>query len=228
MPQDPPSQAAPSHRVDGDPLDVIVFGGGGHGKMVIEILRTLPRYRIAGLVDDRLPVGSSVMGAPVLGASDLLPELYSRGITTAFNAVAGVGNIAIRVAVFERLQKAGFSLPPLIHSTAYAEMTARRADGSQMFAHSYAGADAQIGFGVILSIGVSVPHDCVIGEYTNISPGTMLAGAITIGPRVLIGMNVTINIGLHIGEGARIGNGATIKKDVPAGAVVRAGHIWPE
>lgn len=132
------------------------------------------------------------------------------------------------MAVFERLVGAGFELPPLMHPTAYAEATVQRAAGSQMFAHSYAGSDTQIGFGVILSIGVSVPHDCVIGEYTNISPGTMLAGMVTTGARTLIGMNVTINIGLHIGEGARIGNGATIKQDVPPGTRVRAGHIWPE
>jgi sugar O-acyltransferase (sialic acid O-acetyltransferase NeuD family) len=210
------------------PLDALVYGGGGHGKMVIEILRGMAKYRIAGLIDDGLTPGTSVAGVPVLGGSERLAELHASGIHTAFNAVAGVGNIATRVTVFERLLKAGFALPALAHPAAYVEATAHLADGAQLFAHSYAGSDAQIGFGVILSIGVCVPHDCVIGEYTNISPGTMLAGMVTTGLRVLIGMNATINIGLRIGDGARIGNGATIKKDVPAGTRVRAGHIWPE
>lgn len=80
--------------LDPHPIDVLVYGGGGHGKMVIEILRGMAQYRIAGLIDDGLTPGSSVAGVPVLGGSASLPELYARGIHTAFNAVAGVGNIA--------------------------------------------------------------------------------------------------------------------------------------
>jgi len=30
-----------------------------------------------------------------------------------------------------------------------------------------------------------------------------------------------------VGQDALIGNGATVKRDVPDGAVVRAGSIWP-
>jgi sugar O-acyltransferase (sialic acid O-acetyltransferase NeuD family) len=218
-------------NLDPDPhpaaVPVLIFGGGGHGKAVIDLLRALPGYAPAGVIDDHLAPGTAVLGVPVLGDSRALDEVYARGIRAAVNAVGGIGNIAVRDAIFEKLAGAGFAFPTLVHPTAFVEPSARLAEGVQLFPRAYAGSDAEIGFGVILNIGVIVAHDCKIGRTTNISPGAMLAGAVTVGPRVLIGMGVTINIGVQIGEGARVGNSATVKKDVPPGAVVRAGHIWP-
>jgi sugar O-acyltransferase (sialic acid O-acetyltransferase NeuD family) len=194
---------------------------------VIDLVRLLAAYRVVGVVDDNLPPGSSVLGAPVLGGSTRLEDLRAQGIRYAANAVGGIGNIQVRVGVFERLRLAGFEFPTLVHPTAFAEPSACLEPGVQLFPHAYAGSDVRLGFGVILNFGAGMAHDGVVGDYTNISPGTMLAGMVTIGERVLIGMNVTINIGLHVGAGARIGNGATIKADVADGAVVHAGEVWP-
>ncbi len=224
---DPDSQSLKTQPLPGSPAEVLVFGGGGHGKAVIDLLRALPAYRVAGVVDDRLTPGDAVMGIPVLPGGDL-KSLYRGGIVLAANAVGGIGDISVRVRVFDRLVEAGFGFPTLVHPTAFVEPSASLAPGAQLFPHAYAGSDAAIGFGVILNYGVGVGHDCVVGDYTNISPGAMLAGAVTIGARVLIGMNATVNIGVRVGEGARIGNGATVKKDVPPGGVVHAGTIWPE
>jgi sugar O-acyltransferase (sialic acid O-acetyltransferase NeuD family) len=218
----------PTHQPTAStPVDVLIFGGGGHGKAVIDMLRVLPGYRPAGVVDDSLAVGTQILGVPVLGGSADLARIYAGGIHTAVNAVGAVANVPFREEIFERLAAAGFSFPTLVHPTAFVEPSAHLADGVQLFPHAYAGSDAEIGFGVILNIGVIVAHDCKIGRACNISPNAMLAGMVTVGPCVLIGMGATVNIGVQIGEGARIGNGATVKKDVPPGAIVRAGHIWP-
>ncbi len=211
-----------------DPKALIVFGGGGHGKAVIDLVRVLSGYRLAGIVDDQKQPGEAVLGVPVLGNSDALGEIRSRGIPYAVNAVGGIGNIAVRVGIFERLAQAGYGFPALVHPTAFVEPSGSLSPGVQLFPHAYVGSDAHVGFGVILNTGVIISHDCRIGAYTNISPGTTLAGEVSVGEKTLIGMGVTINNRVNIGPGARIGNGATVKRDVPAGAVVRAGKIWPE
>ncbi len=79
----------------------------------------------------------------------------------------------------------------------------------------------------IINTGAIVSHDCVLGDYTNLSPGAILAGTVQVGSGVLIGMGATINLEARIGAGARIGNGATVKSDVPEMGVVRAGTVWP-
>lgn len=64
-----------------DPTAIIVYGGGGHGKSLIDLLRSLGVYRVAGVVDDGLEAGSLILGVPVLGGKDVLPGLKNAAST---------------------------------------------------------------------------------------------------------------------------------------------------
>ncbi|MBN2550559.1 MAG: NeuD/PglB/VioB family sugar acetyltransferase [Anaerolineales bacterium] len=211
-----------------DPTSILIYGGGGHGKALIDLLRTLRGYQIVGILDDGFPAGETVMGLPILGGGEKLPELYAQGVRLAVNAVGGIGNIAVRISVFKRLAQAGFACPALIHPSAFVEASARLSPGVQVFPHAYVGSEAKIGFGVIINTGAIVSHECSLGDYANISPGAILAGQVEIGPGALVGMGATINLRARIGAGARVGNGATVKSDVPENGIVRAGAAWPD
>ncbi len=221
-----PEFAPPS--ADFDPTAIIVYGGGGHGKSLIDLLRSLNTYRIVGIIDDGLPADQIVMGLPVLGGHALLAHLHAQGVRLAVNAVGGIGNIAVRIRVFQRLAEAGFTCPALVHPSAWVEPSASLAPGVQVLPHAYVGSEARLGFGVIVNSGAIVSHDCTLGDYAIISPGAMLAGGVKVGSAVLIGMGATLNLEVRVGSGARIGNGATVKADVPENGVVRAGSLWPE
>jgi sugar O-acyltransferase (sialic acid O-acetyltransferase NeuD family) len=211
-----------------DPQAVLVYGGGGHGKAVIDLLRALNVYRIAGVVDDGIPAGEVVLGAPVLGGAEALAGQFARGVRLAVNAVGGIGNLGVRIQVFQRLAEAGFACPAAVHPRAFVEATAVLSAGVQTFPLAYVGSEVRVGFGAIVNTGAILSHDCTLGDYVNISPGAILAGGVAVGAETLIGMGVTVNLNVKIGPGARIGNGATVKADVPSGGVVRAGTIWPE
>lgn len=211
-----------------DPTAVVVYGAGGHGKSLIDLLRSLGTYRIAGIIDDGVQAGTQIMGVTVLGGSEALDGLRQQGVRLAVNAVGGIGNITIRIQVFRRLVEAGFACPAVVHPTAFVEASARLAPGVQVFPHAYVGSQARLGFGAIINTSAVISHDCSIADYANISPGALLAGGVQVGRGVLIGMGATINLQVSIGSGARIGNGATVKSDVPPQGIVRAGGIWPE
>lgn len=210
-----------------NPTAILVYGGGGHGKSLIDLLRVLGVYQIAGIIDDGLQPGVVIMGIPVLGGSSALSQLHDQGIRLAANAVGGIGNVAVRIKIFRLLAEAGFVCPAVAHPTGFIEPSAVLEAGVQVFPHAYVGSEARIGYGTIVNTGSIVSHDCQVGSYANISPGAMLAGEVRIGAGTLIGMGVTVNLGVQVGAGARIGNGATVKSDVPDGGVVRAGTIWP-
>jgi sugar O-acyltransferase (sialic acid O-acetyltransferase NeuD family) len=154
--------------------------------------------------------------------------LYSQGVRLAINAVGGIGDLTIRVQVFQKLARAGFTFPAVLHPTAFVESSSSISAGVQVFPHSYVGSDARIGFGCIINTNAVVSHDCILDDYANISPGALLAGEVRIGNRVLVGMGATINLRVQVGAGARIGNGATVKEDVPEKGIVRAGASWPD
>jgi sugar O-acyltransferase (sialic acid O-acetyltransferase NeuD family) len=211
-----------------EPNAIIIYGGGGHGKALIDLIRMLHSYPIAGIVDDGILVGSGILGAKVLGGSAILEQLITAGVHLAANAVGGIGNIVSRINVFERLTSAGFSCPTLVHPTAFVEPSATLSEGVQVMPHAYIGSDARVGFGAIINTGAIVSHDCIIGDYANLSPGAILAGEVSIGEAALVGMGVTVNLQVKIGSRARIGNGATVKQNVAEGGVVHAGSVWPD
>jgi len=211
-----------------DATTILVYGGGGHGKSVIELINALHTYQVIGVVDDGIPAGESILGLPVIGGQEVLSEIYAHGVRLAANAVGGIGNVAIRNQVFRRLALAGFACPALVHPTAYVEPSAHLSAGVQVFPHAYVGSEARLGYGCIINTGAIVSHDCSLADYVNISPGAMLAGEVQIGSGVLIGMGTTINLRVKVGTGARIGNSSTVKSDVPEQGIVRAGSVWPD
>jgi sugar O-acyltransferase (sialic acid O-acetyltransferase NeuD family) len=206
---------------------VVVFGGGGHGRTLLDLLAVHPSLHAAAVVDDGLHA-TDVLGVPVHGG-DALASLRAEGLELAVNAVGGIGveRAAARAAVFDRLAAAGFRCPALVHPSAVIDASAALADGVQVLAFGYVGSGASVGFGTVLNTRAVVSHDCVIGARVNLSPGSLLAGEVVVDDDALVGMGATVNIGVRIGAGALVGNSAVVKADVPAGAVVRAGAIWP-
>ena len=214
-------------QFDYDPTKLIIYGGGGLSKMIIEHVRVLGTYQIVGIIDDQLPSGTDVIGCKVIGGADMLASLYKEGIRTAFNSVGGIGNFLVRLKVFQTLAKSGFLCPVLVHPTAHIDPSASLEQGVLVLAQSYVSGNARIGMGSLINNSVVVSHDNLLGICTNLSPGAVLAGDVILEDFVQVGMNVTINIGVRVGARALIGNGATIKADVPADTRVHAGSIWP-
>lgn len=223
------SAAGSTLQSDFDPTKILIYGCGGHGKACLDLLRFLGSYQVIGFIDDDVGLaGKNLMGLPVLGGSEELIELKKQGVRLAVNAVGGIGNVAVRAKVFNKLATAGFACPTLVHPAAFVEASVSLSAGVQVFPHAYIGSEARVGFGSIVNTGATVSHDCLLGEIVNISPGAILAGEVTCEDRVLVGMGATINLQVRVGAGARIGNGATVKSDVPENGIVRAGGIWPK
>jgi len=210
-----------------DAAKVVIYGGGGLSKMIIESVRVLGVYQIVGIIDDSMVKGTDVIGSPVLGGAEILPELFQQGVRTAVNSVGGIGDYKVRLRVFHTLANAGFICPPIVHPTAHIDPSARLEAGVLVLAQSYVSGNARVGMGTLINNSVVISHDCIAGVCTNFSPGAMIAGDAVIGDFSQIGMNATVNIGVRIGRECLIGNGATVKKDVPDGTRVFAGQIWP-
>jgi sugar O-acyltransferase (sialic acid O-acetyltransferase NeuD family) len=207
--------------------EILLYGAGGHAKAVLEMIQAVGAFRLAGILDDNPALeGALVLGVPVLGGQEKLPELRSRGILLAANGVGGIINIDVRGRIFERLAAAGFAFPILRHPRATLEPSAQIFDGVQVFANAYIGSSAILRPRCMINTGAIVSHDCEIGMYAHIAPGAMLAGHVSVGDKALVGMGVTTAIGISIGAGARIGNGATLLADVPPRAIIQAGKVW--
>ena len=206
---------------------ILIFGGGGHAKSIMEMVKQLDRYVIAGILDDdKTLIGKEVLGIPVLGSRVLFPRLIEQGVKLAANGVGGILDINVRIKIFKSLENAGFSCPALVHPRATVESSAVIEEGVQVFANAYVGSAVRLHPFCMVNTNAVVSHDCVIGMYSHIAPGALLAGEVQVGARTLIGMGVTIAIGVCIGDNVRIGNGAIILADVPDRTIIQTGRFW--
>lgn len=206
---------------------ILIYGGGGHAKSVLEMVFLNGVHTIAGIVDDDQDLtGRQVLGITVLGTRVLLPVLMTQGVKLAANGVGGILDINVRIKIFELLESAGFSFPKLIHPRATIEPSSKVEEGVQVFANAYVGSEARLYQRCMINTNAVVSHDCIIGPYTHIAPGALLAGQVHVGAYTLVGMGVTTAIGVRIGDRVRIGNGAILLADVPDKTIIQAGRFW--
>ena len=97
-------------------MDVIIVGAGGHGKVVLDILRAAGTYRPIGFVDaDTALAGAQVCGLPVIGPANTLPRLRQQKVRLA---VIAIGDNRPRLHYASLLREAGFELINAIHPAA--------------------------------------------------------------------------------------------------------------
>lgn len=200
---------------------VIGLGAGGHAKVVIEILQLMGNYELVGLLDPIQELwGAEVLGVPVLGADDLLAELYDQGLRWAFIGLGTVGNSQSRIQLYKKICQHGFRLVPAIHPQAIISPSAQLGDGPTIMAGSIINAKALLGDDVIINTGAIVEHDCLLGDHVHIATGAQLAGDVKIGDCTHIGMGASIRQGITIGSGVVVGAGAVVVKDVAPNSIV--------
>ena len=196
---------------------IIIWGGGGHGHVVIDLLRSTGGWDIAGIVDSVHPAGTMIMGIPVLGDEDILPELLEKGIR---DLVVAVGDCSARAGMIGRALSIGFRLPVIAHPSAILYPSAVIGSGSVLCAGAIAGAGACVGRGVILNTRSVIDHDSKIGDFSHIAPGAVLCGYVTVGSETLIGAGTVVRDHLEIGSRVVIGAGSVIIKPVSDGQTV--------
>lgn len=196
--------------------DIIIVGGGGLCKMFIDLIRLNKAYNIHGIIDASLPVGTEILGVPVIGNDDDLPRLFAEGYMTAINAIGSIsadnkgGAFNLRRKIALKIKDAGFYMPTLIHPSAQISPSAQLGEGVIVMENAVIGSEAIIGDDALINTGAIVSHDCIIGAHSRISPGAVLAGDVKIGENALIGMGSTLYLGISVGENAIISNGQNV------------------
>jgi sugar O-acyltransferase (sialic acid O-acetyltransferase NeuD family) len=200
---------------------IILLGGGGHAKVLIDLIRTAGQFRIEGILDPEKKISSSILEVAVIGNDDMLSELYLKGIRNACIAVGSTGDNSKRITLFQKAKQLGFFIPSLIHPKAVISHKTKISEGVQVMAGAVVQAETKIEENTLINSGVIIEHDCNLGRHTHISSGSILSGGVTVGDGSFIGAGSTIIHGIKIGKNVVVGAGAVVIKDVPDGLKVK-------
>jgi UDP-perosamine 4-acetyltransferase len=198
-------------------MDILIVGAGGHGKVVLDILRSAGTHRPIGFLDAEAALtGSTIHGLPVLGQINQLPKFKgkSRG------AIVAIGDNRARSSYAQLVREQGWELVNAVHPRATVSATAKIGCGVVVAAGAVVGTDAELDDCVIINTSAVVDHECHVAAAAHICPAAALAGRVRIGEMAFVGLGSRVIQCLTVGRQATVGAGAVVIADVPEYATV--------
>jgi len=150
-------------------MNLLILGAGSQGAVVKEVAEAIGIFnKIAFLDDDpnnKLAIDSC--------------EHYIEYVNSYSIALPSFGNCPLRAKWIDRLEKAGFILPTLIHPLATVSPSAVIEEGVTIETKSIIGTNAHIKHGCIISSGAVVDLNAIVNEKTHGgSAATIKKGAV--------------------------------------------------
>lgn len=191
--------------------NLILLGGGGHCKSVIEVAESAG-YKILGVLDKPEEVGKQVLDYKVIGTDDDIPQYIDKAefvITVGF-----IKNPAIRIKLYNKVKEVGGKLATIIASSAHVSKYATLGEGTVIMHQAVVNAGANLGVNNIINTFANIEHDAQIGDQCHISTGTMVNGDCRVGDRCFIGSQSVLANGIEIGDDIIVGAGSFVRRNI--------------
>jgi sugar O-acyltransferase (sialic acid O-acetyltransferase NeuD family) len=194
---------------------IYVYGAGGHGKVVADILLSCG-HLVAGFVDDGKEPGTCVIGIPVAGNGDWL---FTTARSTAVAVALGIGDNHLRHQIADACARHGIELVTAVHRGATVSPFVEIGIGAVVMAGAVINPGARIGRGAVVNTGAVVDHDAVLGDFAQIMPNAAMAGATRLGTEAQLGTGACVIPRVSIGVRSIVGAGAVVIRDLPDNVV---------
>jgi sugar O-acyltransferase (sialic acid O-acetyltransferase NeuD family) len=191
---------------------VILFGAGGHARVVADIAWLSGHEVLAVVVD----AGGGVPGVPLLRDAAQAARQFP-----AARWCVCIGDNHARETVVARLaaQVAGLHFRALVHPRATVARDARIGDGTVVMAGAVVNPGTAIGLHCIVNTGACIDHDNVLDDFSSVAPGACTGGNVRVGAGSAVGIGATVRHGVTIGARTVIGAGSVVLADVPQASV---------
>ena len=186
--------------------DIILIGGGGHCRSVIDVIELENKYTIAGIVVNDLPKGSNILGYEVIGCDDDLAVLHEK----YKNAIVTIGQIRsshIRIKLFRKLKEIGYVLPIVVSPLAYVSRYAKVGEGTVVMHQALLNANVQVGENCIINTKALLEHDVTVEDHCHIATAAVVNG------------------GTIVRENSFFGSNAVSKETIEVRGFIKAGSI---
>lgn len=195
---------------------VFIIGYSGHAYVVCDIFES-NNYVVKGYFENEMknanPYKLEYMGSE--RQSDITKILSDNSYFTC------IGNNIIRRKVdFSLFDITGNKPINAIHKRAYVAPNVTLGNGVMVSAGSVVNSGVVLGSGVICNTNSTIEHECEIGDYSHIAPGTVLCGAVRVGSNSFIGAGSVIKQNIVIGDNVIVGAGTVVLNDIKEGSKV--------
>ncbi len=190
---------------------IVIFGAGGHGKVITDILEKMGTWQILGFLDSSRAKGSLVMDYAVLGNEEDLLTLPQD-----VSCIIAIGDNWTRSQVEKKLLKIKPTLffAIAIHPGAVIGRDVEVGVGTVVMAGAVINPCTKIGRHCKVNTGATIDHDNVLGDFSAVEPGATLSGTVSVGEFSTIAVGAKVKHGIAIGPHTVIGAGSTVLSNI--------------
>ena len=190
--------------------EILLIGGGGHCKSVIDVIEQEGKFQIIGIVDKPELLGVKVLGYPVIGNDSDLVDL-SKKYRYALVTVGQIKSSSLRVRLFKLAIKVGLTMPNIISPRSYVSKHAMIGQGTVIMHDALVNANAKIGENCIINSKALIEHDAIIEDFCHIATNTVINGAAIVRQGSFVGSGVITKQGVKVEKNSFIKAGSLVK-----------------
>ena len=202
---------------DNEIKKIVIYGAGGLGREIYELIDEVNKYNILGFLDDGIINNKESVNIPILGGIEFLHNIeYPIGVVFAISDVYVKQNIYKKILQINK----GHYFPIVIAKNSYVSKRAMLSEGTIVGRYCSVSTSVQLGKFVFLNTKCDIGHDAVIGDFCSLMPSVNVSGNVSVGQRTLIGVQSAILQRIKIGSDVTVGMGSKVMTDVPDNCTV--------
>jgi sugar O-acyltransferase (sialic acid O-acetyltransferase NeuD family) len=194
--------------------NVVVFCAGSHAKVVIDSLKAQEEFKLVGIIDSVLEIGSMFYGYEVIGKQNELDKLIQEYHFQSGIVALGDNYLREKLVLEIIKQNADFDFINVISPHACISLTATLGVGNVIMPGVIVNSEAIIGNHCIINTNSSLEHNSEMDDFSSLSPGVITGGYVKLGRYAAIALGVTIFDRTTIGVNVVVGSGSLVTKNL--------------
>lgn len=192
---------------------IILVGGGGHCKSVIDVIEQENKYDIIGIVDQKELIGQKVLNYEVIGSDNDL-ETLSKKCNNFVITVGQIKSAKVRIKLYNKIKSLNGNLPTIISPLSYISKFATLGEGNVIMHNVLINADVSIGINNIINTSALIEHDSKIGNHNHISTKAIVNGSCELQNEIFIGSGAILHNNIFIKSETIIPAASAVKRSI--------------
>tara|TARA_Y100001970_G_C14233481_1_gene860270 strand:+ start:574 stop:1245 length:672 start_codon:yes stop_codon:yes gene_type:complete len=194
---------------------IIIFGCGGHAKIILDCIETTKKYKPIGFIDEKnfdIPFSKKIK---YLGSiKDFNKIIKNYNLKTTFGIV-GIHSNIVRRKIVKKISKLNknFKWANIIHPSAVISKTAKLGSGNMILAGSIICSETVIHNHVSINTGTYIDHNNIFHNFSSTGPGVTTGGNVVIGHDSFLGIGCAVRHKILIGNNTVVGGQSFVCKN---------------
>jgi len=191
--------------------NILIFGAGQLGKLILEIILKQNLYEVVGFVDNK----NSLIGKKIFGYNIYSEKYFKKNLKSIKNYVVAIGDINLRKKLIKKITNNKITFPVIVDPSSKLDREVKIGIGTIVSSSATILCNSKIGKHCIIGTGVTILHDVIISDNCIIGGGSTIGANNKIEESVVVGVgSVLASSKIIIGANSIVCAGTVILKSI--------------